>query len=103
MAESILAPSREVRVRMGTDADRIETVKLLVVPRNIDLVEIDVEQHILGYIRRAGRVFVALAGERLDLAEECGESLLWDQAAADLVRRSGSGHGRPVAAVASAS
>jgi hypothetical protein len=100
MTESILAATREVRVRMSTDADRIETVKLLVVPRNLDLVEIDVEQHVLGYIRRAGRVFVALAGERLDVAQECGQSLLWDQAAADLVRSAVSGRARHVAVAA---
>ncbi|GAB3608311.1 MULTISPECIES: hypothetical protein [Humibacter] len=89
MAESILKvpQSREVRVRLDIDADRIETVKLVVVPRANDLVEIDLERHVLGFIERAGQVFVALAGERLDRAEECGQSLLWDHAAAELVRK----------------
>jgi hypothetical protein len=72
---------------MDLEANRTETVKLMVVPRSDDLEEIDADRHVLGYIHRAGRVFVALAGERLDRAEECGQSLLWDRAAADVVRR----------------
>jgi hypothetical protein len=71
---------------MDIDADRIETVSLTVVPKEDELDEIDFERHILGYILRAGHVFVALVGERLDRAEECGQSLLWDRAAAELVR-----------------
>ncbi|GAB3802432.1 hypothetical protein GCM10028798_19560 [Humibacter antri] len=89
MAGNILkvTESREVHVRLDIDADRIETVSLVVVPRDNDLVEIDLERHVLGFIERAGQVFVALAGERLDRAEECGQSLLWDQAAAELIKK----------------
>lgn len=76
-----------VHVRMGLESDRIETVRLMVVPKGDDFEEIDVDRRVLGYIHQAGNVFVALAGERLDRAEECGQSLLWDKAAADLVRR----------------
>jgi len=88
MPQSILERTgpHDVRVRVDTDDDRIETVRLTVVPRDDELDEIDLERHILGYIQQAGHVFVALVGERLDRAEECGQSLLWDRAAADLVR-----------------
>ena len=88
MLQNILDPTRphEVHVRMVTDCDAIETVDLVVVPRDEELDEIDLDRHVLGYIQQAGRVFVALVGERLDRAEECGQSLLWDKAAADLVR-----------------
>ena len=60
MAESILkvTESREVRVRMDLDADRIETVNLVVVPRDNDLVEVDLERHVLGFIERIGRAHV---------------------------------------------
>lgn len=74
-------------VRVGFESDRIEAVDVTVVPRDDDLEELDVDRQVLGYIYRAGKVFVALAGERLDRAEECGQSLLWDTAAADLVRQ----------------
>lgn len=89
MVESILevTESSEVRVRLDIDSDRVETVKLVVVPVRHDLVEVDLECQILGFIERAGAVFVALAGERLDKAEECGQSLLWDHAAAVLIRK----------------
>ena len=88
MLQNILDPTRphEVHVRMVTDCDAIETVDLVVVPRDEELDEIDLDRHVLGYIQQAGRVFVALVGERLDRAEECGQSLLWDKTAADLVR-----------------
>lgn len=79
--------SREVRVRLCIDADRIDTVTLKVVPRTCELDEIKVGCQLLGYIERVGHVFVALTGERLDRAEECGQSLLWDLAAAALVRQ----------------
>lgn len=86
--QNILHPtaSHEIHVRMATDADQIETVVLTVVPLEGELEEIDLDRHILGYIQQAGQVFVALVGERLDRAEECGQSLLWDKAAAELVR-----------------
>jgi hypothetical protein len=89
MSQGILkhAEPHPVHVRMDREADQIDTVSLMVVPRSDDLEEIDADRHVLGYIHQAGRVFVALAGERLDRAEECGQSLLWDKAAADLVRR----------------
>lgn len=89
MSQGILehAGPHPVHVRVGLESDRIETVNLMVVPRGDDLEEIDVDRNVLGYIHQAGKVFVALAGERLDRAEECGQSLLWDKAAADLVRR----------------
>ena len=38
----------------------------------------------LGFIRQAGPLYVALVGDRLDLAEECGQFHSWDQAVAAL-------------------
>jgi len=88
MSRGIPDPTRphEVRVRVASDCDQIEIVDLVVVPRDDELAEIDLDRHVLGYIQQAGHVFVALVGERLDRAEECGQSLLWDKAAAQLVR-----------------
>lgn len=87
MSQSVLGDGRrDVRVRLCVDADRIEAVRLKVVPRNSDLDEIRIGCLTLGYVERVGNVFVALIGERLDRAEECAQSLLWDVAAAALVR-----------------
>jgi hypothetical protein len=87
LAQSILdrTDQHEDHVRLATDGDRLDTVELVVVHRDDELDEIDLDRRILGYIQQAGSVFVALLGERLDRAEECGQSLLWDRAAAYLV------------------
>ncbi len=51
--------------------------------------EIRVGDRVIGFIHRAGHTFVALAGARLDRAVECGQSLVWDTAAACLVTAAG--------------
>ncbi|MHB1234734.1 MAG: hypothetical protein ACYCZK_03565 [Microbacteriaceae bacterium] len=65
---------------------REEIVVLDLAVRSVepDLDAIRCGDHTLGYIQRAGRVFVSLVGEREDRAEECGQYLLWDVAAARL-------------------
>lgn len=39
----------------------------------------------VGFIQRAGHVFVALTGTRTDRAVECGQFLVWDEAARTLL------------------
>lgn len=86
---SVLSRTRlhTVPVPIIDGGDRIESVNLTVVHRSDDLEEIDLDQRAVGYIQQAGRVFVSLTGARADRAEECGQYLVWDQAAAELVRR----------------
>ena len=75
----------EDHVRLAARSDQLEAVELVVVHRDDELDEIDLDRRVLGYIQQAGSVYVALLGERLDRAEECGQSLLWERAAAYLV------------------
>jgi hypothetical protein len=62
-------------------------VRLAHVGRDIDAISTD--DDVIGYICSVGPVFVALAGARLDRAEECGQSRLWDKAAEQLLREAG--------------
>lgn len=50
--------------------------------------EVRVDDVTVGFIYRPGSVFVALLGDRLDRAVECGQFLLWDMVAAELVTSS---------------
>jgi hypothetical protein len=89
MSEDILDASgpHSVTLRMAVSNDRIDTVKIVILPEGSDVDEVDVDHRPIGYVQRAGHVFVALIGDRLSRAEECGQFLLWDQAAAELIRR----------------
>lgn len=82
---SVTVAGRTVTVRMVTARDEIVTIRLLLRCVSTDLDEIRYSDRTIGYVQRAGRVFVALTGARADRAEECGQYLLWDQAAIRLV------------------
>lgn len=69
--------------------DQIKTIRPVIVYVDDSICEVDLDGQILGYIQHVGKVFVALAGTRLDRAEECGQSLLWDKAASTLVAATG--------------
>ncbi len=51
--------------------------------------EVSHKDAIIGFIRQAGRVFVSLPGDRLDLAEESGQFQRWDGALTALMNGSG--------------
>lgn len=62
-------------------------VRLAHVGQDIDAISTD--DDVIGYICSVGPLFVALAGARLDRAEECAQSRLWDKAAEQLLREAG--------------
>lgn len=70
----------------GVGIDGIHPVRVTVTPCAEDIDRVKCDGRVLGYIYRTGRVYVALSGRRLDRAEECGQSLLWDKAAFELLR-----------------
>ena len=70
---------------MANPRDEIVTIELLVRRVDADLDEIRWADRTVGYVQRAGRIFVALIGARADRAEECGQYLLWDFAAIGLL------------------
>ncbi|MEO8907289.1 MAG: hypothetical protein ABI310_04345 [Microbacteriaceae bacterium] len=74
-----------VPLRVAWSDYRIKTIPIVVADVDDLNCEIRCQGQVLGFIHRAGRVFVALRGTRLDRAEECGQSLLWDIAAGKLV------------------
>jgi hypothetical protein len=67
----------------------VGTVRLTVIDLDDLTQEIALDGQTIGFIGRAHGVFVALTGTRLDRAEECSQSLLWDKSAAILVALSG--------------
>lgn len=78
---------RRVSVRMVNDADDVDLMDLDIVEFSHDCDKIQYDREVIGYIEHVGHVFVALCGSRFDRAEECGQCLLWDQAAAKLMRQ----------------
>lgn len=76
---------RLLALRMPDSRDEIFTIELQVISAGAGLDEIRRGNVTFGFVQTAGRVFVALSGARADRAEECGQYLLWDQAAARLV------------------
>lgn len=79
--------ARRVSVRMVNSADEVDLMDLDIVPISRDCEKIQYQHEVVGYIEHVGHIFVALCGSRLDRAEECGQCLLWDQAAAELMRQ----------------
>lgn len=73
-----------VPVRMER-CDGIRTIEPTGIPGDRMTEEFLLDGRVIGFIHHAGPVFVALAGARLDRAEECGQSLSWDRAVALLV------------------
>lgn len=67
----------------------IRTIQLTVVDLEHVTDEICLDGQTIGFIGRAGGIFVAQSGIRLDRAEECGQCLFWDKAATILVALSG--------------
>ena len=65
--------------------DGIRTIQLAVSRRGDLMDEISFDGRVIGFIHRAGHIFVALTGARLDHAEECGQSVVWDKAVALLL------------------
>jgi hypothetical protein len=78
---------RTISVRVEASDDRIVTVDVTVKERALAQ-EISIGGTVLGFIEKAGRVYVALRGQRWDRAEECAASVLWDRAVARLVETS---------------
>ena len=68
--------------------DRITTIQPTVIHRGNTMDEIRLDGRVIGFIHRAGHIFVALTGTRLDHAEECGQSVVWDKAFALLLTES---------------
>ena len=68
--------------------DRITTIQPMVIHRGDAVDEIRLDGCVIGFIHRAGHIFVALTGARLDHAEECGQSVVWDKAFALLLPES---------------
>lgn len=64
---------------------RIRTIQLVVIDLDETTEEIRLDGRTIGFIGRAGAIFVAQTGTRLDRAEECGQCLVWDTAATILV------------------
>jgi len=64
--------------------DVIRVIPLTVIDLGNVVQEIRLNGQVIGFIHRADHIFVALSGARVDRAEECGQSLLWDKAAAAL-------------------
>jgi hypothetical protein len=78
-----------VPLRMEWFDNRIRTIPIVVIDLHDLTEEIRLDGHTIGFITRAGRIFVARAGARLDRAEECAQSLIWDKVATILVALSG--------------
>jgi hypothetical protein len=78
---------RTVSVPLGLEwfVGRIRMIQIDVIDLDDLTEEIRLDGYTIGFISRAGRIFVAQTGTRLDRAEECGQCLLWDKAAAILV------------------
>lgn len=83
--------SMSVVVRVAPE-DRGETlfgstreVELVVREVDLDTCAVFHDGHKCGWIHRDGRYYVAYSGEIPERAQECGHSLLWDEAAAMLL------------------
>jgi len=74
-----------VPLRLEWSDDVIRVIPLTVIDLGNVVQEIRLNGQVIGFIHRADHIFVALSGARMDRAEECGQSLLWDKAAATLV------------------
>lgn len=79
--------TRRIPVRMVNREEEIDLVDLDVVEISRDCDKIQYDHMVIGYIQHVGHVFVALTGPRLDRAEECRQSMLWDHAAAELMKQ----------------
>jgi hypothetical protein len=90
--------SHMLHLRVPNERDEIEVVDLTLIRIAEDVDELDIDGSPIGYIRRVGRVFVALSGRRLDHATECSQSLLWDKAAWKLLEEADARSRREAAA-----
>jgi hypothetical protein len=81
---------RTVWLRLWGSNDELQVVPLNITEVGDDVDAISRGDGVIGYIRRVDPVFVALVGARLDRAEECGQSLLWDKAATRLLEETDS-------------
>lgn len=70
-----------LHLRVPNERDEIKMIDLTLIRIADNVDEVDIDGSTIGYIRRVGRVFVALSGRRFDHAMECCQSLLWDKAA----------------------
>lgn len=71
---------------------RVDEVPVVVRRVADDVVEVSRTGRTIGYIQRVPPLFVALEGSRLDRAEECAQSKLWNRAAARLLEKDASHH-----------
>lgn len=76
-------------VQMGGSAEADGVLQLELTCLGDTFHEVRAEGRVIGFVYRAGRVFVALRGERQDWAVECGQSLAWDGATAKLAAAAG--------------
>lgn len=74
-----------VPLRLESPHNAMRIVTLTVVECDDLVQEIRCDGHVIGFIHRAGRIFVALAGSRHDRALECAQSVLWEKVASTLV------------------
>lgn len=74
-----------VPLRLESPHNAIRIVTLTVVECDDTVQEIRCDGQVIGFIHRAGRIFVALTGNRQDRALECAQSVLWEKVASTLV------------------
>jgi hypothetical protein len=78
-----------VLVHVADEFEALGAARVTLAHVGEDTDAISKDDDVIGYICSVGRVFVALAGARLDRAEECAQSQLWDKAAEQLLREAG--------------
>lgn len=69
--------------------DETRVIRLTTIRHDDQTEEIRLDGKVIGFVHRAGLIFVALIGSRLDRALECAQSVMWDGAAAELIIESG--------------
>lgn len=92
---SAAAPDAKLEARVlwlpvADPQQRVDEVPVVVRRVADDVVEVSRTGRTIGYIQRVPPLFVALEGSRLDRAEECAQSQLWNKAAARLLEKDAS-------------
>lgn len=79
-------------LRVTDQQDRTSQVPVVVRKIADDVDEVSRMGRTIGYIERVPPLFVALEGSRLDTAEECAQSQLWNSAISRLLESDASHH-----------
>ncbi|MET4706007.1 hypothetical protein [Frigoribacterium sp. UYMn621] len=78
-----------VPLPVGSFYGQMQTIQIEVFDLNELTEEIVLAGNTIGFISRVCPIFVAETGSRVDRAEECGQFLVWDSAAALLISKLG--------------